>query len=266
MRYQNSDSGYGLRPRPLSSTKHSNYGVSNGLPGGSLSVIKDEVYTTIHKYAAKSYGVTIVAGYPFTLDINERIREAQERIESVAPERFVWYSSDYLHATIVALLRGRYRSGLPVQQTELPMNLHQYIENLEQSLEGMQPFTLELLGIKIGETGVVAVDVRASETSGIQELRNLLMLDQPQHNLKLHISIGYLNTPQPFSTRDEYQRFEQEFTKIKDSAIALVDVEQVWLVHYSNRMLNQVVGKMPLQVGRSNQLTAERLLKKLRIS
>jgi hypothetical protein len=53
---------------------------------------------------------------------------------------------------------------------------------------------------------------------------------------------------------------------IMDIPIGRMTVHQVWLVHYANRTLNRIVGKVPFTLGGRNPLTAERLLQDLGIS
>jgi hypothetical protein len=43
-------------------------------------------------------------------------------------------------------------------------------------------------------------------------------------------------------------------------------VQQVWLVHYANRTLDRIVGRISLTLGQTNFLTAERLLRELGIA
>jgi hypothetical protein len=43
-------------------------------------------------------------------------------------------------------------------------------------------------------------------------------------------------------------------------------VKQVWLVHYANRMLNRIVGRVPLTLGQANSLTVENLLRELGVA
>jgi hypothetical protein len=42
-------------------------------------------------------------------------------------------------------------------------------------------------------------------------------------------------------------------------------VQKVWLVHYANRTLDRIVGKVPFTLGRTNALTVEQLLQELGI-
>ena len=51
-----------------------------------------------------------------------------------------------------------------------------------------------------------------------------------------------------------------------DTPIGRVTVRHIWLVHYANRTLDRIVGKIRFALGRSNPLTAERLFEGLGIA
>jgi 6-phosphofructokinase 1 len=231
-----------------------------------VAINPDEVYTTIHKNSVSSYGLTLVAGMPFPATISEQIKEQQEQLDRCAPGRFIWYSSDHLHITLVALVRGRYREAQPVRSTELAEDLPNYIGRFNHVLDQIRPFPLELGCPTITASGSVIIKVNEPAQSIVPTLRKSLALDQPPASINLHISMGYLSTPMLFSEEAEQQRFEAGYAQLTERALGCITVQQVWLVHYANRMLNRIVGKIPLDLGQPNQLTVEQLLESLRFS
>ena len=229
------------------------------------SLIDEKVRATIRKNTATSYGLTLIIGLPFPPGISSQIRDVQEQLEELLPSRFTWYGWDHLHATLVALLRGRYREWPPLQREDLPFDLDSFGRDLGDFFARLQPFPLELAGVHITEEGFVMV----AENTPVQQLASRLQgypeLDWPEHLKGLHVAIGFLNTCRPFSTGEEQRHFEEGFAQIMDIPIGRMTVRQVWLVHYANRTLNRIVGKVPFTLGCPNPLTAERLLQDLGI-
>jgi 6-phosphofructokinase 1 len=244
----------------------SHTGVTAQQATSPITINPDEVYTTIHKNSVSSYGLTLVAGMPFPATISEQIKEKQERLDRCAPDRFIWYSSDHLHITLVPLVRGRYREAQPVRSTELAADLPNYICRLNSALSQVQPFTLALGCPTITPGGSVIIKVSETTQRIVPALRQSLALDQPPANVHLHISIGYLNTPMLFNEEAEQQRFEEGYAYLSECPLGGFTVEQIWLVHYANRMLNRIVGKIPLTLGQPDQLTVDQLLENLRFS
>lgn len=235
-------------------------------PAWLVTINPDEVYTTIHKNSVSSYGVTLVAGMPFPPPISEQIKAQQERFDRYAPGRFIWYSSDHLHITLVALVRGRYREAQPVRSAELAEDLPNYLDRFNSVFSQIHPFTLELGCPTITPSGSVIIKVNEPGQLIVPLLRRSLALDQPPASINLHISLGYLSTPTLFTEEAEQQRFAEDYAQLAQCTLGCLTVQQVWLVHYANRMLNRIVGKIPLQLGQPNQLTVEQLLENLRFS
>ena len=88
-----------------------------------LNLVEQRVKQTIHKNTATSYGLTLVIGLPFPVEIRGRIQNIQKKLEASAPGRITWYGAEHLHTTLFAPLRGRYREGPPLQREELPADL-----------------------------------------------------------------------------------------------------------------------------------------------
>ena len=61
-------------------------------------------------------------------------------------------------------------------------------------------------------------------------------------------------------------RFGQTLAQFKDVPFGKMLVQQVWLVHYANRTLDQILGKVPFTLGQANVITGERLLRELGIA
>ncbi len=85
-------------------------------------------------------------------------------------------------------------------------------------------------------------------------------LDQPKQTCGLHMTIGFLKTPEPFSSNQERERFNEGLSQIMSGDIGQALIQRAWLVHYANRTLNRIIGKVALDSGNHNALTAQGLL------
>jgi hypothetical protein len=91
-------------------------------------------------------------------------------------------------------------------------------------------------------------------------------IDEAKYHPGLHVAIGFLRRVPPFDTDKEQVCFAAELDKFTHTPIGSLKVQQIWLVHYANRTLNRIIGKIPLVLGRTNTLAAERLLRELGIA
>jgi hypothetical protein len=231
-----------------------------------LILAEEKVRQTIRKNTAASYGLSLVIGLPFPAEIRNRVGHIQGQLETLAPGRFTWYGVEHLHATLVAPLRGRYREGSPLGREELPADLQGFTDDLVNLFAQRQPFALELAGVHITPEGFVMV----GENILVGQLASTLLrypeLDQPKHLKGLPVAIGFFNAVRPFASDEEQACFETALARFRDTPVGQVTVGQVWLVHYANRTLSRIVGKVAFTLGRTNDLAAERLLRELDIA
>jgi len=230
---------------------------------------EEKVKQTIHKNQATSYGLTLVIGLPLPADICSRVHLIQRQLEVLTLGCFFWYDAEHLHATLVAPLRGRYREHPVLQQAELPADLNGFAADLADFFAKRQPFSLELGGVNITPDGMVTVNV-ACETDLRRQLAASLRrhpaLDLPKHEGGLRVVIGHWNSIRSSASDEAGTRLEQVLLQLTDIPIGRMTVQQVWLVHYANRTLDRIVGRIPLTLGQANSLTAERLLRELGIA
>jgi len=231
-----------------------------------LTLIEQRVQQTIRKNTVTSYGLTLVIGLPFPPEISARIQSLQQQLESLTPGRFTWYGLDHLHATLVAPLRGRYRDHPPLQREELPADLQGFTQNLASFFAQHQPFVLELAGVHISDNGYVLVSENSFEQQLVSTMQGFPELDKPKHLRGLHVAIGFCHTHRHFATEEEAVPLETALPQLIDVPIGSMTVQQVWLVHYANRTLNRIIGKVPLSLGKANALSVEHLLRELGIS
>ena len=229
---------------------------------------EEKIQQTIHKNTATSYGLTLVIGLPFPAEIGSRIQHIQDQLEALAPDRFTWYSLDQLHATLIAPLRGRYRQWPPLQREELPADLQGFVHDLAGFFAQCQPLSLELAGVSVRSEGLFMVNAIANFTRQrlASDLQKYPELDAPKDLKGLHVTIGFLNTPRPFNTEAERLRFDSAMASLTDAPIGRMTVERVWLVHYADRTLHHVLGRVLFYLGRSNAVTAEALLRDLGVA
>jgi len=224
-----------------------------------------KVQHTIQKNTATSYGLTLVTGTPFPVEISTRVQHIQTQLDALAPGCFTWYGLDHLHATLVAPLRGRYRDAPPLQRDELPADLEGFVQDLSNFFAGHEPFLLDLAGVHLTTSGFVLLGEKTMVGQLSSSLRRYPELDPPKHAPGLHVAIGYLNTERPFAIDEEMRQFELVLAEIRDTPVGRVLVKQVWLVHYANRTLDQIVGRVPFTLGKANAITVGRLLRELGI-
>jgi hypothetical protein len=229
-----------------------------------------KVQTTLDKNQATSFGLTLVIGLPLSRPICNRATQLQTQIEALLPGRWRWYAPDHLHATVTAPLRGRYRAGPPLQRPELPSDLDGFAAALNHGFAAQQPFPLELDRLLLASNGLVLAlgpDSGHVRQQVAQYLAPFPEFDLPQDPDGWHVTLGHLETSAPFATDAEQLRFEAGWSDLqKAGALGRMTVEQVWLVHYANRTLTKVIGRVPLLLGRPNMLSAGEILNALKIT
>jgi 2'-5' RNA ligase len=232
-----------------------------------LILDQPSIQHTINKNTATSYGLTLVAGLPFPAAIGDRVSQIQGKLEALAPGRITWYGRHHLHATLVAPLRGRYRDSPPLQRNELPADLEGFLQDLTDIFAQHQPLPLKLAGIHLTPQGFVMIGENTLVQQLASSLRRYPELDRPKHLRSLHVAVGYFKTDQPFAMDDEERtRLETAMAQLTNVPIGEMLVQRVWLIHYANRTLNRIVGKVPLTLGQTNVLTAGGLLRELSIA
>ncbi len=229
-------------------------------------LVDDQVRKTIQKNAATSYGLTLVAGLPLPYLICDRIGHVQAQIEGLLPDRFTWYSRDQLHTTVIAPLLGRYRESPPLRRDELPADLDGFVEAVSRCFDNQLPFTVTFAKTLLTSHGLLIA--AGSDEAHVRQwvaqcLKPFPELDAPKNLEEWHITLGYLHTPTPFDTAHEQTRFAAALAGLHDYLPCSIEIDQVWLVHYSNRTLNRILGKTPFVLGQTHARTAEAVINDL---
>lgn len=232
---------------------------------GHMDFETEKINSTIRKNMAISYGLTIVVGIPFPTEITNRINNIQSELESLLPGRFTWQKEEQLHATLFAPLRSRYREQPPLLRKELPDNLEDFTQELGNLFAAICPYIIEWQGIEITEDGCAIVCENTAERRLFTSLRRFQGIDIHKVPRGSKITIGYLNTSKPFLSREEKRDFAQGFDLLANAPVGQMQVRQMWLVHYANRTLNRIIGRVPYTLGATNLITASDLLQKLQI-
>lgn len=231
-----------------------------------LTLIEAKIQETLRKNRAVSYGLTLVAGLPFPANITTQIQAVQGRLEGLLPDRFAWYGPEQLHVTLFAPLRGRYRESPLLQRTELPANLDGFANDLNIFFGQQPPFSLALAGVRLTPEGNVLITEKSLAQQLAAGLQKYPELDLPKHLRGRQVVIGYFNTGRPFASAEEEARLaDRGLIQMADISIGQMTVRRVWLVHYANRTLNRVVGKVGFDLGQPNSITAARLIEALGI-
>jgi hypothetical protein len=234
----------------------------------TLDLAPERMQATLNKNLATSYGLTLVLGLPFPRPLLVRTAQLWEQVEALLPGRFRWYAPDHLHATVMAPLRGRYREAPPLQRHELPADLARFTSALNDCFSALRPFRLEMDSLHLKPDGrllALGADLSHVRQRVAECLASFPEMDRPKDLAEWHATIGYLQTPEPFTTEAERAGFEVGWSELEASSLGEVEVERVWLVHYADRTLSRIEGKIPLLLGRPNTLTPDSLLAALGI-
>jgi hypothetical protein len=230
--------------------------------------VPERVQQNILKNLSTSYGLTLVAGLPFSDALREGFAQVQSQLEQLAPGCFTWYHTGHLHTTLLAPLRGRYRESPPLRRDELPADLDRFVHTTGRCFESMRPFSLtfdRLLLTSHGLALALAPDTDCVRRRVAACLQPFPELDPPKHLDEWHVTLGYLRTTTPFASEDEQTRFEAGLARLQDGPPLQLAVDGLWLVHYANRMLDRIVGRVALALGRPNFLDPDLVLADLGI-
>lgn len=231
-----------------------------------LLVNREKFQESMQRNAETSYGLTLTIGLPFPDDICLRIKDIQNRLERLSPEKFAWYQREQLHATVVAPLRGRYRETPPLQRDELPTDLEGFVRDVNALFNSVQPFRLKLAHVTITEDGLVVVAGNATIEKSAFHLPGYAELDQPKHpHGGWYVTIGAVRTTELFASEEEQHTFERDFEFMRNRTIGRTTIAHVWLVHYAHRTLSRIMGKALFTLGGANAWEAEQLLETLSV-
>ena len=224
---------------------------------------EDKVRETTARNSATSYGLSLVAGLPLAEPLCDRVQAIQDDLEGLLPGRFVWYETPQLHVTLAAPLRGRYRDAPPLEVSELPADLPGFIADVATICSRAAPFQLALGGVHLADSGMVL----ANEDTLAQRLAACLAhyprFDAPKHQTGLHVSIGYLNNAQPFASAVERERFAAGLREVARRNIGRMLVREMWIVHYANRTMSRIVGRVCHALGEPLTLSTQEVTRQL---
>jgi hypothetical protein len=207
-------------------------------------------------------------GLPLPQPFLTGVAQLRNRIEALAPGCICWYAPGHLHTTMLGLLRGRYREDPSLQCAELLQNLEDFVAALNACIGALQPFVLTLDMLVLTPDGLllaVGPDPGEVRQRVAQHLASWPGLDRSKDLGGWHVTLGFLQTPEPTSGGACLASLEACWTELRSNPVGAMMVDQVWLVHYADRMLGRIVGKAPLPLGRPGNLTADRLLELLGI-
>ena len=259
---------------------------------------KAKLQELLAKNTSPSYGLTIVFGRPLPEALTEHVRALRAELEVLLPGRICWYEDYHLHTTIYAPKRGRYspipsslqgshlhHAPLPLTRQELPPNFYDIVRLINQ----IEPFKLEFHALSFDQRGAIALIGSPSKEEPVLQLKQVAdaiernvpekerKLDAPKHPTPdLHSAIGYFRYLEPlilkeeeiFAAKARLQRVEINGKSYLQRAVELpaVEVREVKLVHYGDRLLRNIIGMVVLKLGGSNEISEEEFYRCLRIS
>jgi hypothetical protein len=222
----------------------------------------------LKKNLATSFGLTLVVGLPLAPPILAQLARVRAAVEAQLPGQYQWYASKHLHATVMPLLRGRYREAPPLQLHELPADLNSLADRLDDCFSALQPFRFAVDRLEFMPDGrllALGADPGHVRRQVAERLASLARLDPPKDLGDWHVTVGYLATPSPFASEAERAGFEAGLARLQAGSPSAMEVHQVWLVHYADRTLDRIVGRIPLPVGSPIGLTSDYILTRLAI-
>ncbi len=234
----------------------------------TLILDPQQMQTTRSKNLATSYGLTLVVGLPFPRPILAQVARLWERVDAAWPGCVRWVAPSHLHATVMAPLRGRYRAEPPLQHHELPVDLAGFVEELNRCFTALEPFPLNLDRLCLAPDGrllALGADPGNVRSRVTERLAPFAGLDRPKALAGWHVALGYLQSPETLAAGGEHVHWEADWACLQATSLGVLEVVQVWLVHYADRMLSRIVGKTPLRLGRPNALTEASFLTALGI-
>lgn len=207
-----------------------------------------------HKDSQVSYGLTLVAGMPFSAELTRQVLGLQNEIERQWAGIFTWYNPEHLHITLAAPLRGRYRPSPPLQRSELPADAGAFFSALGELFASLPPLSFTLTRPHVISDGhcILSADCPVPIRAALAELfEPFAELDPVNPRIGLHMTLGYCLQDLPHALKGV--EFDAAF-KTSET------VRHAWLVHYANRTLNQVVGRVSLEPGTRWSLALEDIL------
>ncbi|MEI2612644.1 MAG: hypothetical protein V9G20_28725 [Candidatus Promineifilaceae bacterium] len=232
-----------------------------------MTLLPEQVINTRTINTNPSYGLTLVLGLPLPAALDEQIQQMHDELEGIAPGQFGWYAPYHRHITVIAPLRGRYRTHPPLQMNELPLPLAPFVQALNDCFSQLPRLVLQPVGAHLGNNGMVSVQFAGGEQIKPHISRFLSVfpeLDPPKRQNYdpglLHHTTGYLTALPTVAQQEKIAAClaQRQFTGV-------MPVATIWLVHYANRTLRQVVGRLPFQLQQVNEVTAATFLAQLHI-
>jgi len=256
-----------------------------------------KIQELVAKNATPSYGLTIIFGHPLPEVLTEHIRTLRAELETLLPGRICWYEDHHLHITIYAPKRGRYspipdnlqgshlHAPLALTRQELPPNFYDIVGLVSR----IEPFEVKFHTLSLDQRGVIALIGSPSREEPVLQLKGVAdaiegdvpgeerKLDAPKHlTPDLHSAFGYFRYLEPltpeeeeiFTAKAQLQMVETNGKSYLQRAIGLptVEVREVKLVHYSDRLLKNIVGTVVLKLGSRNEISEEEFYQCLKIS
>jgi hypothetical protein len=258
---------------------------------------KEAIQETIAKNLSPSYGLTIVYGRPVPEGLTQNIRALRAELEGRVPERIIFYEDYHLHATIYAPKRGRYipvpkgvefkgefSPAIPLTAAELAserFNLQSFYKRLLEKVASLDSFKIAFDRISIAQNGSISI-VGVAEPPGplrsLKELSKIQGCDPVKHeeleSAEIHSTVGYFGFHEPFAPMEEpafVSQFDRarmgdkEFLQQKRE-LGKVEVGEVSLVHYRDRMLKNILGMVTLKLGVKSGISKEEFYRCLKIS
>ncbi len=249
---------------------------------------KTEIQELVAKNTSPSYGLTIVFGRPLPDALTERIRTVRAELEALIPGRIWWYEDSHLHVTIYAPKRGRYspvpsgfhsshlHAPLPLTREELPDNFYDIVGLVNQ----IEPFELEFQTLSLDQRGTIALLGTPDKKEPVLQLKEIAgaiergvpeeeqKLDVPKHlTPDLHSAIGCFRYLEPLAPPEEEAfitgaalrmiRANGKDYQQRRLEPATVEVREVSLIHYADRLLKNILGMVALKLGGRNEISEE---------
>lgn len=193
----------------------------------------------LYRNERRNYGLTVVLGYPLPSSITEHVERLKRAYHEITPGRIRFSGPEAYHLTVYGLKRSRQD---PYDQDKLGPILGRLRQVLYAKLSRVEILAVSLAGSLVTQEGTIIICGAENET--LDQIRTAIsQIDgvDPLKTRSNHITIGQFT--QPIGSPEAYQKALQAMGQLRDYPVGELSVQDLKLVYYRNRLLQDVVSQ-----------------------